>query len=97
MLARHTAGGETERLADFSEARRLTVLGDAIADEGQDGGTAGSQSCHRVHLYSFGFCLARTCRSCRVKRGCDLVRPEQKDRSLRQLLQEAGSVKEFHE
>jgi len=29
-----------------------------------------------------------------VKRGCDLLRPEQKDRSLRQLLQEAGSVSE---
>ncbi|MNQ39476.1 hypothetical protein D3C85_530860 [compost metagenome] len=59
MLARHAAGGETERLADFSEARRLTVLGDAIADKGQDGGTAGSQSRHGVHLYSFGFFLAR--------------------------------------
>jgi hypothetical protein len=59
MLARHTAGGETERLADFSEARRLTVLGDAISDKGQDGGTAGSQSRHGVHLYSFGFFLAR--------------------------------------
>ncbi|MCY1247793.1 hypothetical protein D9M72_611560 [compost metagenome] len=60
MLARHAAGGETERLADLGEARRLTVLGDAIADEGQDGGTAGSQSRHGVHLYSFGFFLART-------------------------------------
>ncbi len=42
MLARHAAGGETERLADLGEARGLTVFGDAFADEGQDGGTAGS-------------------------------------------------------
>ncbi|MNX58055.1 hypothetical protein D3C86_888840 [compost metagenome] len=60
MLARHAAGGETERLADFSEARGLTVFGDALADEGQDGGTAGSKSRHGVHLYSFGVFLART-------------------------------------
>jgi hypothetical protein len=42
MLARHATGGETERLADFSEARGLALLGDSIADKGQDGGTAGS-------------------------------------------------------
>ncbi|MNR31982.1 hypothetical protein D3C85_1495290 [compost metagenome] len=42
MLARHASGGKAERLADFSEARRLTLFGDALADKGQDGGTAGS-------------------------------------------------------
>jgi hypothetical protein len=42
MLARHAAGGETKGLADFSEARGLTVLRDSITDKRQDGSTAGS-------------------------------------------------------
>jgi len=54
MLARHAARGKTERLGDLGEARRLALLRDTVADEGQDGGAAGSESRHGVHLYSCG-------------------------------------------
>ena len=60
MLARHAARGKTKSLADFSEAWGLTVFGDAFADKSQNGGTAGSQVCHGVHLYSCGIFLTST-------------------------------------
>ncbi|MCS3470033.1 hypothetical protein M2401_003783 [Pseudomonas sp. JUb42] len=41
MLARHTARGKAEGLADFREAGGLAVLRNAIADEGQDRSTFG--------------------------------------------------------
>ncbi|MCY1459376.1 hypothetical protein D9M71_768440 [compost metagenome] len=36
VLARHAARGEAEAAGDVGEARWLAVVGDALADEGED-------------------------------------------------------------
>ncbi|MNC75169.1 hypothetical protein D3C75_1266550 [compost metagenome] len=41
VLARHAARSKTEGLGDFGQGRGLAVIGDAVADEGEDGAAAG--------------------------------------------------------